>query len=187
MFDINPKKFNCPELDEIEYIAAEDPDDENCYLVKWNEYPPDGAIGDKEPDITCQAKYLIPQDLIREFLARKNDVSNSNLEHLSYRSTSTSFGPFSWEHASRMGESCHDLIENFWTSHGHRINRDDNYWPDDGTIRCQCCARPFKTAAARGKHLKTNCVNRVRNRTGSNTDKFIMNVKRNQIPFKNNY
>ena len=81
---------------------------------------------------------MIPQDLIREFLARKNDVSNSKLEHLSYRSTSTSFGPFSWEHASRLEESCDDLIENFWTSHGHRINRDDNYWPDDGTIRCQC-------------------------------------------------
>ena len=112
---------------------------------------------------------------------RKGDVSDSTPEHLSYRSTSTSFGPFSWEHASRLEESCHDLIENFWTSQGHRIKSDDNYWPDDGTIRCHCCARPFKTAAACAKHSRTNCVNRVRNRTGSNTDKFIMNDKRNQI------
>ena len=47
LFDINPKKIKCLELDEIEYIAAEDPDDET-YLVKWNEYPLDGAIGDED-------------------------------------------------------------------------------------------------------------------------------------------
>ena len=99
-------------MDEIEYIAAEDPDGET-FLVKWNGYPPDGAIGDEDPGITCQAKYLVPPDLLSEFLDRNGDVSDSTPEHLSYRSTSTSFGPFSWEHASRLKGSCHDLVEDF--------------------------------------------------------------------------
>ena len=114
------------------------------------------------------------------FWLGKKVVSDSKLEHLSYRTTSTSFGPFSWEHASRLKDSCHDLIEDFWKLHGNRINRDIDYWPDDGTFRCHCCARPFKSAAACKSHLKY-CANRERNRTGSSTDEFIMNGKRNQI------
>ena len=175
-----PKKFKRPKL-EVEYIAAEDTDGKT-FLVKWKDYVIDGAFGKEDPGITCQAKYLIPPDLISEFLDRNGDVSNSNLEHLSYRSTSTSFGPFSWEHASRLKDSCHDLVEDFWKLHGNRINRDIDYWPDDGTFRCHCCARPFKSAAACKRHLK-NCANPVRNRTGSKTDEFIMNEKRKSNTF----
>ena len=120
LFDMDSKKFERPKL-EIEYIAAEDPD-RKTVLAKWKDYVIDGAFGKEDPGITCQAKNLVPPDLLSEFLDRNGDVSDSTPEHLSYRSTSTSFGSFSWEHASRLEESCHDLIEDFWTLHGRRID-----------------------------------------------------------------
>ena len=52
-----------------------------------------------------------------------------------------------------------------------------------GTYRCERCARPFKTDAARKTHRtrKGACSNPKRNRTKSLTDEYIRNLKREKI------
>ena len=99
---------------------------------------------------------------------------------ISYRTKSTSFGCFSWEPAFHLKE-CQSLIDRFWFIRS--LNPNECHWPSDGTYRCERCARPFKTDAARKTHRtrKGACSNPKRNRTKSLTDEYIRNLKREQI------
>ena len=70
------------------------------------------------------------------------------------------------------------MINQFWSLR-QDLNKDESYWPPDGTCRCIRCARPFKRDGDCKTHVtKKFCSNPIRSRDGSQTDSFIKDRKR---------